>query len=117
MSDEINRSMSETCPLLASLYYITESPPEEYGGFHPKTVEIAREAAAEIASLRAANERLRAECEASRSVSLASTVRRLLRGSASATSKMIDDADNALIEATAHEDAARRAVDEAGDLR
>lgn len=72
---------------------------------------------AEIARLRAAYARLRAECEASRSVSLASTTRRLLRGSASATSKMIDDADSALIEATAHEDAARRAVDEAGDLR
>ena len=72
---------------------------------------------AELARLRAANARLSAECEASRSVSLASTTRRLLRGSASATWKMIDDADNAMIEATAHEDAARRAVDEAGDLR
>lgn len=52
MSGELNRSMSEPCPLLASLYYITESPPQEHGGFHPQTVQIARDAAAEIARLR-----------------------------------------------------------------
>jgi len=41
------------------LRYITESPPQEYGGFAPQTVEAAKWAIAEIERLEKTTERYR----------------------------------------------------------
>lgn len=49
---------------IPTLEYIADSPPQEHGGFHPNTVQCAKDALATIAWLREVNADLLAACKA-----------------------------------------------------